>query len=181
LVDEVFIEEYNEEWPQLFKALGFKLRESLGEAAVRIDHIGSTSIPRLSAKPIIDIQITVRHLERMELYRERIESVGFVFRSDNPDLTKRYFREMPGTRRTHIHVREEGSWSQQFSLLFRDYLRCHEEDRKAYERAKYRLAETYRKDRRKYVEAKEPVIWSIMRKASAWSQLAGWKPKDTDA
>lgn len=83
--------------------------------------------------------------------------------------------------RTHIHVRREGSWSQQFALLFRDYLRSHPEDCAAYAECKIRLAEQYRDDRHGYVEAKRPFIWSIMQKADSWSQTVGWTPDERDA
>ncbi|WP_256992706.1 GrpB family protein [Paenibacillus sp. SSG-1] len=102
---------YDPAWRQLFSGLGMKLRGALGEAAVRIDHVGSTSIPGMDAKPIIDVQVSVAELQDVARYRDKIESVGFMFREDNPDLTKKYFREVPGTRRTHIHVRQAGSWS----------------------------------------------------------------------
>ncbi|GGD77962.1 GrpB family protein [Paenibacillus nasutitermitis] len=178
--DEILIHEYQDEWPLLFHEVGLKLRKSLGEAASRIDHIGSTSVPGLHAKPIIDIQISVRRLERMEEYKAGIERAGFLHRPENPDLTKRYFRELPGHRRTHIHVREEGSWSQQFALLFRDYLRCHPDDCKIYADDKYELARTFRHQREAYVNAKEPMIWTIMNKATRWSQQTGWRPGVSD-
>jgi GrpB-like predicted nucleotidyltransferase (UPF0157 family) len=124
----------------------------------------------LDAKPIIDIQISVPSLEPVETYRSKLEKIGYVFRPDNPDLTKRYFRESPGNKRTHIHVREHGSWSEQFALLFRDYLRASAEDRKRYANEKYRLMGLFRNERHLYVENKEPIIWDIMRRASIWSQ-----------
>jgi len=174
--EQVVVEPYNEQWHSWFHDVATKLRASLGDEAVRIDHIGSTSIEGLHAKPIIDIQISVRELHRIEKYKPRLEAAGYMHRADNPDLTKRYFRETPGARRTHIHVREDGSWSQQFALLFRDYLRCHPVDRDMYAREKIQLAEKYRDDRQRYVDAKDPVIWTIMQKASKWSQRVGWKP-----
>jgi GrpB-like predicted nucleotidyltransferase (UPF0157 family) len=180
MADEIIIEDYNDEWPLQFHELGLMLRKSLGDIAVRIDHIGSTSVPGLSAKPIIDVQVSVRQLEPMLEYKSKIEKVGFTHRSENPDLTKRYFRELPGYRRTHIHVRAEGSWSQQFALLFRDYLRCHQEDCEEYAKVKHQLAETYRNEREKYVDAKETIIWTVMNKASRWSLTVGWKPGKTD-
>ncbi|ALS28769.1 dephospho-CoA kinase/protein folding accessory domain-containing protein [Paenibacillus sp. 32O-W] len=179
--DEITIESYQPEWPLRFQRIAQLLRAELGETAVRIDHIGSTSVPGLAAKPIIDIQISVRSFELFEAIRLPLERCGFRWRSDNPDLTKRYFREGPGMARTHIHVRREGSWSEQLALLFRDYLRCHEEDRLAYAECKIRLAERYRDDRHGYVEAKRPFIWSMMQKADQWSQMVGWMPGERDA
>ncbi|MDO3410532.1 GrpB family protein [Saccharibacillus sp. CPCC 101409] len=173
---------YDESWPEEFRAIGSKLRSALGDEAVRIDHIGSTAVPGLDAKPIIDIQISVRALEPMT-YKGGLEAAGYVHRADNPDRTKRYFREGPGLKRTHIHVREAGSWSEQFALLFRDFLKAHNEYRELYVREKYTLVRRYSRphERELYVEGKDPVIWRIMREASGWSQRTGWKPEAGDA
>lgn len=147
MTNEVIIVPYDPAWPHRFSHLGRALRAGLGATALRIDHIGSTSIPGLDAKPIIDLQISVASLEPLDIYRPPIECLGYVFRADNPERTKRYFREAPGTRRTHIHVRRAGSWAEQFALLFRDYLRNHAADAHRYAQLKYRLAATYRHDR----------------------------------
>jgi GrpB-like predicted nucleotidyltransferase (UPF0157 family) len=99
------------------------LHDALGPVALRIDHIGSTSVPGLAAKPVIDIQISVADFEPLDAYRLPLERLGYIFRSDNPERTKRYFRETLGQRRVHIHVRRAGSFSEQFALLFREYVR----------------------------------------------------------
>jgi GrpB-like predicted nucleotidyltransferase (UPF0157 family) len=180
-MEEVVIIPYDPEWPNLFAYLGGALRAGLGDIALRIDHIGSTSVPGLDAKPIIDVQISVAALEPLSAYRGQLESLGYVFRADNTELTKRYFREPPGSRRTHIHVRRAGSFSEQFALLFRDYLRAHAEDARCYAKVKYRLAEAYRHDRHRYTDAKIPHVWEVMAEADRWSQEVGWGPGPTDA
>lgn len=171
---------YDAEWPRLFEALGSDLRTGLGPVALRIDHIGSTAIVGLAAKPIIDVQISVASLEPVSPFADPLTELGFVLRTDNPDRTKRYFREAPGTRRTHIHVRRAGSWSEQFALLFRDYLRVERDDRELYERTKRALASEFRNDRERYVQSKGAVIHDIMTRANAWSQEAGWSPGPSD-
>ena len=180
MVDKLVIAPYDPHWPQLFSELGIGLRQALGETACRIDHVGSTSVPDLDAKPIIDIQISVVDLEPLTNYRIPLEGLGYVFRADNPERTKRYFREAAGQRRTHIHVRRMGSWAEQFTLLFRDYLRTHDTDARHYAALKYQLATQYGEDRLGYTEAKTPFIWEIMKKADRWSQTVGWKPGPTD-
>ncbi|MBI4640762.1 MAG: GrpB family protein [Candidatus Tectomicrobia bacterium] len=167
-------------WSVRFAQMGTALREALGDTARRIDHIGSTSIPALAAKPIIDIQLSVAVFEPLDAYRLPLEQLGYVFRADNPERTKRYFRETPGTPRTHLHVRRVGSWAEQFALLFRDYLRTHAEEARRYAALKYRLAALYREDRHGYTEAKTPSIWEIMVKADRWSQEVGWEPGPSD-
>src|SRR5262245_11402536 len=93
----VEIAPYSEEWPAIFRALGSSLRQALGDVAIRIDHIGSTAVPGLAAKPIIDVQISVASFEPLDAYRLPLAQLGFVFRADNAERTKRYFREPAGT------------------------------------------------------------------------------------
>ena len=179
--DSIVIVPYDPIWPERFLELGTTLRQVLGATALRIDHIGSTAVPGLDAKPIIDVQISVVSFEPLNAYRIPIESQSFVFRANNPDLTKRYFREGPGRRRTHIHVRRAGSWAEQGALLFRDYMRTHEQDARRYAELKYDLAEKFRGDRPGYTTGKDPLIWEILANADKWSQETGWKPGTSDA
>ena len=172
---------YDPAWPRRFAVLAAGLREALGAVALRIDHIGSTSVPGLAAKPIIDVQISVASFDPLDTYKLPLERVGFVHRADNSERTKRYFREKPGQRRTHIHVRRAGSFSEQFALLFRDYLRVHPDDALAYAALKLRLAGQYGEDRHGYTEAKVPYIWGIIRRADGWAQRTGWEPSPSDA
>jgi hypothetical protein len=105
---------------------------------------------------VIDIQISAAALEPVAPFREPLERLGFVYREDNAERTKRYFREPPGQPRTHIHVRRAGSFSEQFPLLFRDYLRTHADEARAYGTLKRRLAQQFRRDRIAYTDAKVP-------------------------
>ena len=178
--EKIEIHEYSPSWANEFRTIGRSLRGALGTIALRIDHIGSTSIPGMAAKPIIDIQISVAALAPM-VFREPIESLGYVWRHENPEKTKRYFREKPGTRRTHIHVRKLGSWHEQYALLFRDYVRSHDEAARRYERVKRELAITFRDERVKYTEAKAPIFWEIMQVADRWAAETEWEPGPTDA
>jgi GrpB-like predicted nucleotidyltransferase (UPF0157 family) len=176
----VEIAPYSEEWPALFRTLGRSMRDVLGDVAIRIDHIGSTAVPHLGAKPVVDVQVSVPSLEPLEAYRSPLEQLGFVLRA-NPELTKRYFRERPGARRTHIHVRRHGSWAEQCALLFRDYLRAHADEAVRYEQVKRDLAARHRDDRHAYTDAKAPFIWEVLRAADRWSQEVGWEPGPSDA
>lgn len=178
--DPVRVVPYNPSWKLEFLEHGKMIRQALGNTALRIDHIGSTAVEALDAKPIIDIQISVLSLEPMSRYQAGLEEVGFVFRADNPDRSKRYFRESPGHKRTHVHVREAGSWSEQGALLFRDFLRNHEQECELYKAVKYDLAQRFSMNREKYAQGKEHVIWEIMRRAHFWSQQIGWQAGKTD-
>jgi GrpB-like predicted nucleotidyltransferase (UPF0157 family) len=104
--DPIEIVPYDAGWPGWFAQVGAGLRDVLGDTAVRIDHVGSTAVPGLDAKPVLDIQISVAALEPSDRYAMPLERLGYVFHADNPERTKRYFREPPGTARTHLHVAE---------------------------------------------------------------------------
>src|SRR5579884_2802559 len=112
---------YQPEWVAEFRDLAGRLRDGLGDLALRIDHIGSTSVPGLAAKDIVDLQVTVASLEPVEPIREGIERAGFLFLEDigtdhrppgedgpETDWRKLYAREREGQRRTHVHIRQAG-------------------------------------------------------------------------
>lgn len=175
------IHDYDPAWPGLFRETATAFRQALGPLALRIDHIGSTSVPGLAAKPIIDIQISVASLEPVEPYAAGLASLGYEWRPDNPELTKRYFREGPGMRRTHVHVRRSGSFAEQFALLFRDYLRADLLACDYYAAAKRQLALQDWEDVSAFGEAKDPIFWEIIYRANRWSQDTGWEPGVCDA
>ena len=179
--ERIEIVAYDPAWPGRFAELGRELRTGLGEVALRIDHIGSTSVPGLAAKPIIDLQVSVAAFEPLEAFKQPLERLGHVHRADNPERTKRYFREPPGRRRTHVHVRRAGSFSEQWALLFRDYLRAHGEVAAEYEAVKRRLAIRFVDDRHGYTDAKVPFMWEVIRRADEWAQAQGWLPGPSDA
>ena len=146
----IFIVPYDSHWPEQFAQIGGAMRSALGSAALRIDHIGSTSIPGLDAKPVIDVQLSVAALEPMTTYLSPLANLGYEWREFNDDLTRRYFREPPGRQRTHLHVKQAGSWSEQMALLFRDYVRHHAAAAQRYAALKHQLALIYRDDRPAY-------------------------------
>jgi GrpB-like predicted nucleotidyltransferase (UPF0157 family) len=179
--DPIEIMPYDPAWPTRFVAQAASLREALGPVALRIDHVGSTSVPGLAAKPVIDVQISVADFEPLDAFRLPLERLGYVYRADNPDRARRYFREAPGQRRTHLHVRRAGSLDEQLNLLFRDYLRAHADEAAAYAALKRELAARFREDRVAYTDAKSPFIWQVLRRADEWAQATGWQPAPSDA
>src|SRR6266508_2095573 len=101
MTDPIRVEAYDRQRPTRFVEQAGALRAALGEVALRIDHVGSTAVPGLAAKPIVDIQISVAEFEPLDAFRVPLERLGYVFSVDNQERTKRYFREPPGGRRTH--------------------------------------------------------------------------------
>ena len=182
MAEGVVVVAYDPGWPAVFAEIGARLRAQLGSTALRIDHIGSTAVIGLDAKPVIDIQVSVLSFDPLDAYRVPIERSGFVHRADNPERTKRYFRERPGRRRTHIHVRRAGSFSEQFALLFREFLRAHPRHAAQYGALKLRLASQFPEpeQRHEYVEAKVPFVWQTMYFADEWAQATGWEPPPSD-
>jgi GrpB-like predicted nucleotidyltransferase (UPF0157 family) len=194
MADPIEIVPYRPEWVEEFRAHAARLREGLDDVALRIDHIGSTAVPGLPAKDVIDIQVTVTSLAPIEPIREGLARAGFVLNEtigedhrppgeEGPeeDWRKRYAREAPGQKRTHLHIRQQGRRNQRYALLFRDYLRSHPLMAEAYARLKYRIAEFHRNDRDAYVEIKDPAVDLIALPAEEWAERIGWQPGPSDA
>jgi GrpB-like predicted nucleotidyltransferase (UPF0157 family) len=178
---EIEICAWSPEWRETFRRKAVAIREALGSSALRIDHIGSTSIDGLAAKPVIDIQVSVAGFDPIDRLAQAMDAAGYMWRRSNPDLAKRYFRERPGEERTHVHMRRAGSWHEQWALLFRDYMRQHLDEHGPYVELKTALASTHRSDRAAYTAGKEDHLWSIIRRADRWAAETGWSPGSTDA
>ncbi len=179
--DPIILEEHSPLWAEEFSEIGMRLRSALEDTALRIDHVGSTAIEALVAKPVIDIQISVTALEPIDPYRMALEGLGYRWRQDNPEKTKRYFRETGTMRRTHIHVRPAGSWHEQSVLLFREFLRHDDSARKRYGTEKQGLAEAFPTSRTAYMEWKSPIIWQLLQEADQWAKDVGWTAPPSDA
>jgi GrpB-like predicted nucleotidyltransferase (UPF0157 family) len=170
-MDEVEIVDYDPRWPALFEQEAERLRTALDPwLIVGLEHFGSTAIPNLSAKPIIDILIAVRSLaEARASFVERLQKLDYVYWAENPKQDRMFFvKGMPpfGSRRTHhVHVTElDGEmWRR---LTFRDYLRTHPAEARNYEQLKRRLATEHPTDREAYTDAKSAYIETVMRKAT---------------
>ncbi|WP_246812562.1 GrpB family protein [Ensifer sp. ENS01] len=115
--------DWSSDWAERFATKAKTIRQVLGDHALRIDHIGSTAIRGLAAKPIIDVQISVADLESLDVLAEKMAAIGYLWRPQNTDLAKRYFRERPGDERTHIHVRRAGSWQPMVAAVSRLHAR----------------------------------------------------------
>ena len=132
---------YDANWPAAFEAEAARIRQTLGALAMRIDHHGSTAVPGLAAKPIIDVQISVTSLQPLAPYAEALRSLGYVHVPHPDDAFAPFFHrpsEWPHTH--HVHVVELGGREEQRTLAFRDYLRTHADSARRYEALKRRLA-----------------------------------------
>jgi len=182
---------YQDHWPEEFQAIAARLRSALGELALRIDHIGSTAVPGLAAKDVIDVQITVAATD--ESVKAALCSLGYTHAEeitqdhlppsadDDPSQwTKWFFRAPRDQRRTNTHVRVQGRPNQRYPLLFRDYLRAHPETAAAYAELKRRLAANLA-DPATYPDVKDPAVDLIYFAAQSWARSTGWQPGASDA
>ena len=169
-MDEIEIVEYDPGWPARFAEEAKRLRATLGsDLVIDLEHFGSTAIPGLPAKPIIDILIAVRSLaEARATVIGPLRELGYVFWAENPKTDRLFFvKGMPpyGERRTHhVHIAEPTAepW---LRLPFRDYLRIHPEEAQRYGQLKRQLALKYRTDREAYTAAKTAYIDEVLAKA----------------
>ncbi|MDA1193420.1 MAG: GrpB family protein [Candidatus Poribacteria bacterium] len=194
----VTIIDYQPRWQDEFAAIAAPIRAALADLALRIDHIGSTSVPGLAAKDIIDVQLTIASFDDVDAIAEALAPLGYAqrvgeqYRSDyippystSPasEWEKRYFRESPGQRRVHLHVRVVGRANQRYALLFRDYLRAHLPAADAYADTKRYMAHFHNKgdDPDLFFEIKGPVCNQIMTAAEDWAARTNWLQGASDA
>ncbi len=184
---------YDERWPEEFRQLGAILRAALGDVAVRIDHIGSTSVPGLAAKDIIDVQVTVRELDGPAI-ASLLAPLGYTLREDvtadhvppgdkgdSAEWRKLYFKSPETQRRMHLHVRQTGRANQRYPLLFRDYLRSSPVALGAYQQIKVALARLHSDDVDAYYDIKDPACDLIIDAAERWARETDYAMEPSDA
>jgi GrpB-like predicted nucleotidyltransferase (UPF0157 family) len=168
LAGPIVIEEYDPEWPRRFEREERGIRAALGDRALKIEHAGSTSVPGLAAKPIVDIVLVVADTTDEDAYVPALEAAGYVLRIREPHWYEhRMFRE-PETNayRVNLHVFSQGCKEVDRMLVFRDQLRRNPTDRDLYERAKRDLAGQDWKYMQNYADAKSAVVAEIMARAA---------------
>lgn len=133
-------------------------------------HIGSTSVPGLAAKPIIDIMGVVHNIMRVDLFNQAMVDVGYEPMGEFGIPGRRYFRKGGDIRTHHVHVFEIHSAHIARHLAFRDYLRSHPEEAQKYGSLKHRLAQQFPGDIDAYIKGKEDLVQAIERKAVMWSK-----------
>lgn len=175
-------------WPQAAAELTAALRGTLGGTARRIEHIGSTSIPGMAAKDILDMQVSVAGLAESDLvFGEPLTRLGFERMpyqhdhvpagcADDPDgWQKRLWRRRGSGRDVNLHVRLAGSGNERLALLFRDWFRAHPAAVPAYAAFKRALADAA-PDLGPYTAVKDPVVDLVIAAAEEWAAATGWRP-----
>jgi GrpB-like predicted nucleotidyltransferase (UPF0157 family) len=164
---EVRICDYDPEWPHLFSRIEHELRKHVGTLAVAIEHVGSTSVPGLAAKPIIDIEIVIASAYQFPSTKEGLEKFGYIHQGPIGVPGREAFRCVIDLPAHHLYVCETGARPLREHLCFRDALRQNPELAAEYAALKRNLAEQYRNDRDAYTEAKTGFIRSVLAKLQA--------------
>jgi GrpB-like predicted nucleotidyltransferase (UPF0157 family) len=174
--------DYDPQWPALFESLRSRIVSALGPLVIAVEHIGSTSVPNICAKPIIDLDVVVRP-EDVPAAISAVEALGYRHEGDLGIDGREAFRWTAEFPEHHLYLCPQGSPAFERHVLFRDYLRAHPEKAQQYAELKKRLAEQYHDDRSKYQEAKSAFIDDLIERARgiAMEKERGGQPKSSRA
>jgi GrpB-like predicted nucleotidyltransferase (UPF0157 family) len=187
LDEKVALSQWRSEWAEDFEVLAAKLRGALGDLALRIDHIGSTSVPGLPAKDVIDVQVIVGDLDCYSITRAMAtlrfehknqewnlrDHVPVGWTGDPDRWAKLVFGPPPDARDSNVHVRVAGAPNERYALLFRDFLRADAPARLAWSRFKIQLAEKT-DTLAAYGTVKDPASDLLLALAEGWAEDVGW-------
>ncbi len=156
--EPIVVVDYDQAWPAQYAAEAARIRDALGAGLIGLDHIGSTAVPGLAARPIVDMMPLVASFEAAESLVPPMEMLGYHYFGEY-GIPRRHYFNRPGY---HVHMLEPGSAQATGHIAFRDYLRAHPETAAAYASLKRRLAALHRDDRDGYTDAKAEFVQSII-------------------
>jgi GrpB-like predicted nucleotidyltransferase (UPF0157 family) len=159
------VTEYDNDWPLLFEEIAQPVREAVASLGAQVEHVGSTSVPGLAAKPVIDIDVVVGSADDVPTAIERLRSLGYVYQGDKGIRGREAFMWPPGASPHHLYVVVQGSQPYLDHLEFRNYLRDHPEVTREYAALKTKLAEQHSDDRLGYTDAKTEFVTRVLRAA----------------
>jgi len=168
---KVFLSRYDRRWPQLFRRECARLRRALRKKVVEIEHVGSTAVPGLSAKPVLDIALTVKALGEVKVLVAPLAKLGYEYQGIY-GLPGRHFFVRGEPRTHHLHVVRTDSQHWRVWRLFRDYLRRHPDEAAGYEKFKRDKARKYADDRAAYTGSKSRFVARMLKKAREESRRA---------
>lgn len=161
---------YNEQWPVLFANEAQEIKRILGEELLATHHFGSTYVPGLAAKSIIDILAVVKEIEAIDGYNAELQAIGYEGKGENGIAGRRYFQKGGDERTHHLHIYQSGSPEIERHLVFRDYLRAHPAVAREYGELKIRLGKQFPYDIDSYIDGKEELATKIQVQALEWHQ-----------
>ena len=162
---QITLVEYDPHWPEAFTQEADRIRSILGDRIIRLEHVGSTSVPGLCAKPIIDMLLVVRKSSDEPSYVPDLETAGYILQIREPDWFEHRMFKGPDMD-INLHVFSEGASEVDRMLLFRNWLRSNEADRDKYAQAKRSLAKDKWRHVQHYADAKTSVVQEIMKRAN---------------
>jgi GrpB-like predicted nucleotidyltransferase (UPF0157 family) len=165
----VRIVDYDPAWPEMAAAEMARIEVALGEQTVQIDHVGSTAVPGMAAKPIVDLQASVAAIEPTERYARPLEELGYLFARDpdSPDFHL-FGKPVERPRTFHLHVCAAGSDHELRHLAVRDYLRAHPGESVRYAKVKWELVAAHPGDRLAYIDGKANYVAALEQRALDW-------------
>jgi GrpB-like predicted nucleotidyltransferase (UPF0157 family) len=163
-MNPVIIQDYDLRWPQLFETLRSRIEVVIGGMAATVEHVGSTAVPGLAAKPIIDVDVLLRSASDLPLVITRLASIGYQHRGDLGVTGREAFRTPPNDPPHHLYVCPPASREYRRHISFRDYLRTHPEDANNYAILKRELARKLGDDREAYNQAKSRFVTEILQR-----------------
>jgi len=182
------IVDYDRRWPEQFELVAARVREALEDVECSVEHIGSTAVPGLAAKDVIDVMTAVGNDSDLVKAADALAAAGWSVRpaghgndhpvpglaSDPREWVKRFAHEPEGDRRTNVHVRIVGRANHRYAILFRDFLKAHPDEAAKYSEAKRSLAE-WCDSTAQYAEEKDPLCDVIYLSAERWAEEVGWQ------
>ena len=166
---------HNPQWSEMYHSEAKILRTVLDYEILALYHIGSTSIPFINSKPIIDILAEVRDIKRIESYNDQLQTLGYKARGEMGIAGRRYFvKDFKGVRTHHLHIFQVDNPQVKKHIDFRDYMITHPQDADAYSQLKGRLAKEFHNDVTSYVEGKDAFLKKITQDAMKWKDSIVW-------
>jgi GrpB-like predicted nucleotidyltransferase (UPF0157 family) len=168
----ILVVPYDLSWPTRFRQEAAKISAVFGQELIAVHHVGSTAIPGMSAKPIIDIMPLVRDIERVEMFNSAMTQLGYEPKGEYGIAGRRFFVKGGDASRTHhVHIYESGHSEVMRHLDLRDYLITHPEEARQYASLKVELAKRYREDIDAYMSGKDGFITEIIQEAQGWRMI----------
>ena len=161
---------YNSNWKGMYKEESEKIKNILSDIIIDIHHIGSTAIPGIKAKPVIDILVEVKNIEAVDRYNNKMEELGYEVMGEYGIPKRRFFRKGGDKRTHHIHIFQVGNEEIERHIKFKEYLIAHPDKAREYSRLKEELANKYTYDVDNYTNRKSDFIKEIDRKVKLWGK-----------
>jgi GrpB-like predicted nucleotidyltransferase (UPF0157 family) len=175
MVRQVEVVPHNPQWSKMYHSEAKILRTVLDYEILATYHIGSTSIPFINSKPIIDILVEVRDIERIDWYNDKLEALGYRAKGEMGILGRRYFvKDSKDVRTHHLHIFQVDNPEVRRHIDFRDYMITHPQDADTYSQLKERLAKEFHNDVPSYVEGKDAFLKEMTQNAMEWKDSIVW-------